>query len=174
VSFMSGNSTRSSVGLAQVQCHDAFQGLAIIAGFVAGTVLGALIGQGGNPARRRAVLATTGLLLAVAALGDAVDVPVMSIAAMVLAMGIVNAVFQKDGVPGIGVTYMTGALVRVGQRIAASLRGGPPLAWVSSLLLWGSLCCGAFCGALSFAWVGLGGLSIPAIIVLALAWALPD
>ncbi len=92
---------------------------------------------------------------------------------MVLAMGIVNAVFQKDGETGIGVTYMTGALVRVGHRIAAALRGGPPLAWTSSLLLWVSLCCGALCGGLAFAWVGLGGLWIPGIVVLALAWLVP-
>ncbi|MET0429137.1 MAG: hypothetical protein ABW026_11655, partial [Microvirga sp.] len=47
-------------------------------------------------------------------------------------------------------------------------------AWTSSLLLWASLCAGAVCGALAFAWAGLGGLWVPAIVVLALAWALPS
>jgi uncharacterized membrane protein YoaK (UPF0700 family) len=173
VSFMSGNSTRSSVSLAQGHWHDAAQALAIIAGFVLGAVLGALIGRGGDPNRRRLILLTVGLLLVAAALAHLADQPTLSIGAMVLAMGIVNAVFQKDGETGIGVTYMTGALVRVGHRIAAALRGGPPLAWTSSLFLWVSLCCGALCGALAFGWVGLGGLWIPGIVVLVLAWSVP-
>ena len=34
---------------------------------------------------------------------------------MVLAMGLENAVFQIEGGAGLGLTYMTGALVKVGQ-----------------------------------------------------------
>jgi hypothetical protein len=37
---------------------------------------------------------------------------------------IVNAVFQIEGGAGLGLTYVTGALVKVGQLAAEALRGG--------------------------------------------------
>ena len=43
---------------------------------------------------------------------------------MVLAMGLENAVFQIGGGAGLGLTYITGALVKVGQLAAAALTGG--------------------------------------------------
>jgi uncharacterized membrane protein YoaK (UPF0700 family) len=68
---------------------------------------------------------------------------------------------------------MTGTLVRAGHRIAAALRGGPPLAWAPSLFLWASLTAGALTGAWCFSRIGLTGLWIPAVLVLILAWAAP-
>jgi uncharacterized membrane protein YoaK (UPF0700 family) len=80
-----------------------------------------------------------------------------------LAMGALNAVFQRDGDIAIGVTYMTGALVRMGHRIAAALRGGPVWGFAPFLMLWMALTTGAVLGALSYGriggaalWVGAG------------------
>jgi uncharacterized membrane protein YoaK (UPF0700 family) len=42
---------------------------------------------------------------------------------IVLAMGLENAVFQIEGGAGLGLTYVTGALVKVGQLAALALRG---------------------------------------------------
>jgi len=44
-------------------------------------------------------------------------------------------VFQIEGGAGLGLTYVTGALVKVGQFAAAALKGGRA-GWVSNLLLW--------------------------------------
>ncbi|MEP7350780.1 MAG: hypothetical protein ABI668_12645 [Sphingorhabdus sp.] len=42
-------------------------------------------------------------------------------------MGAENAVFEHDGEMHIGLTYMTGTLVKFGQRAAAAFMGGPDL-----------------------------------------------
>ncbi|MBM6594195.1 YoaK family protein [Microvirga pudoricolor] len=173
VSFMTGNSTRLGVSLAEGRWGEAGLAAGILALFVVGATTGALIGGGGTPSGRRRVLVAVGALLAAAALSEGSSVRGLSIAAMVLAMGIENAVFQKNGETGIGLTYMTGTLVRAGQRIAAALRGGPPLAWTSSITLWASLTAGALVGAWSYAQVGMTGLWVPAGLAFMLAGVAP-
>ena len=70
--------------------------------------------------------------------------------AVVMAMGVENAVFQRQGDVGVGLTYMTGTLVRMGQRIATALYGGARWDWVPFLLLWAGLAVGGAIGAVSF------------------------
>jgi uncharacterized membrane protein YoaK (UPF0700 family) len=65
---------------------------------------------------------------------------------MAMALGSANAIFQRDGEVTIGVTYMTGTLVKFGQRIASTLMGGAAFAWLPYLLLWLGLVGGAFLG----------------------------
>ena len=55
---------------------------------------------------------------------------------MALAMGAENAVFERDGKVSIGLTYMTGTLVKVGQRLTGALFGGDRFAWAPYPLLW--------------------------------------
>ena len=66
VSFMSGNSTRLGVGLAQGSVNAAIAG-GLIAVFVGGVVLGALVGRWAGQRRRMVVLAAVALLLFAAA-----------------------------------------------------------------------------------------------------------
>jgi uncharacterized membrane protein YoaK (UPF0700 family) len=77
------------------------------------------------------------LLLAAAALAYTFGQPSLAVAGIVLAMGLENAVFQIHGGAGLGLTYVTGALVKVGQLMAKALTGGPRWAWATNLLLWG-------------------------------------
>jgi uncharacterized membrane protein YoaK (UPF0700 family) len=155
VSFMSGNSTRLAVALAQ---GGALIGGALIAIFVTGVVLGSLTGRLAGDNRAAAVLALVSLLLALAAgLGLAGFAPA-AITAMALAMGAENAVFERDGEVQIGLTYMTGTLVKLGQRITAALLGGDRWAWAPYLLLWLGLVAGAVAGAQAYAHFGLGSL----------------
>ena len=72
-------------------------------------------------------------------------------------MGLENAVFQIEGGGGLGLTYVTGALVKVGQLIAAAMTGGARFAWVPNLLLWAALVAGSVGGALAYQWINLGG-----------------
>jgi len=77
---------------------------------------------------------------------------------MGLAMGAENAVFEEDGEVRIGLTYMIGTLVKIGQRLAIALRGGSPFAWAPYLWLWAGLVTGGVAGAVSYPHFGLGGL----------------
>jgi uncharacterized membrane protein YoaK (UPF0700 family) len=158
VSFMSGNSTRMGVSLADGHWHDAAQALGLIALFVVGAAWGSLIVLGRGANRQPWVLSVEALLLAAAAACHALGYPQAAIAGIVLAMGLENAVFQIDGGAGLGLTYVTGALVKAGQLIAAALSGGARWGWVPNLLLWAALVAGSLCGALAYHWLGLAAI----------------
>ena len=90
--------------------------------------------------------------------------------AMALAMGAVNNVFQRDGEVSIGVTYMTGSLVKLGQQVALLLLSRNGSAWLPYLLLWSSFTVGVVAAALAFPLVGIAPLWAVVGILLALAW----
>jgi hypothetical protein len=47
-------------------------------------------------------------------------------------------VFKIEGGGGLGLTYVTGALVKVGQYLAVAVAGGDRLSWVPNFLLCGA------------------------------------
>jgi uncharacterized membrane protein YoaK (UPF0700 family) len=167
VSFMSGNSTRLGVGLAEGSAN-ARVAFGLIATFVAGVVLGSLLGRRAGTRRRVIVLAAVAVLLTIAAGLGAVGLGRPAVVFMALAMGAENTVFEEDGEVRIGLTYMTGTLVKVGQRIAGAMTGGAPFAWAPFLILWIGLACGALAGAAIYARVGLAALWIAAVLAAAL------
>ena len=171
VSFMSGNSTRMGVSLADGNFQPAAEALGLIALFVVGAAGGSLIVLGRSRYAQCRVLLAEGLLLAAAALFYAVGHEGLAVAAIVLAMGTENAVFQIDGGAGLGLTYVTGALVKVGQLIAAALTGGARFGWVPNLLLWAALVVGGVFGTLAYRWINLAAIWFAAAAALALsAW----
>jgi uncharacterized membrane protein YoaK (UPF0700 family) len=169
VSFMSGNSTRMGVSLAEGQWWSAAQAFGLIALFVIGAAAGSLIVLGRGTNRQPWLLLVEALLLAAAALCYAFGLSNVAIAAIVLAMGLENAVFQIDGGAGLGLTYVTGALVKVGQLVATALTGGARWAWAPNLLLWAALVTGTLCGALAYHWINLAAIWFAAAAALALS-----
>lgn len=157
VSFMSGNSTRLGVGLAE-NWPSAIVAAGLVATFVAGVVTGSLIGHLARAHRRPAVLMLVSALLALAATLGMFGAYRGAVIAMALAMGAENAVFEQGGEVHIGLTYMTGTLVKFGQRITAALFGGDRLGWAPYLMLWLGLVGGALAGAVAYSWIGLSGL----------------
>ena len=168
VSFMSGNSTRMGVSLAQGDWSNAAAALGLVALFVVGAAAGSLIVFGRGANRQPWVLLAEASLLAAGALCYAFGLSNVAVAAIVLAMGLENAVFQIEGGAGLGLTYVTGALVKVGQLLAAALTGGARWAWLPNLLLWAALVAGSVCGALAYHWINLGAIWFAAGAALAL------
>jgi uncharacterized membrane protein YoaK (UPF0700 family) len=169
VSFMSGNSTRMGVSLAEGQWWHAAEAFGLIALFVIGAAAGSLIVLGRGANRQPWVLLAEASLLAAAALCYAFGPSNVAVAAIVLAMGLENAVFQIEGGAGLGLTYVTGALVKTGQLVAAALTGGARWAWVPNLLLWAALVAGSWCGALAYYWINLAAIWFAAAAALALS-----
>jgi uncharacterized membrane protein YoaK (UPF0700 family) len=169
VSFMSGNSTRLGVSLAEAQWWQAAGALGLIALFVAGAAAGSLVVLGGGTERQPWLLLIEAALLALAALCHVYGLSLLAIAGIVLAMGLENAVFQIDGGAGLGLTYVTGALVKAGQLLAVSLTGGPRWDWVPNLLLWAALVAGSAAGALAYLKLNLAAIWFAAGAALALA-----
>jgi uncharacterized membrane protein YoaK (UPF0700 family) len=169
VSFMSGNSTRLGVSLAQANWSSAVEAIGLILLFVTGAACGSLIVLGRGANRQPWVLLVEAMLLALAALCYAFGLSNVAVAAMVFAMGLENAVFQIDGGAGLGLTYVTGALVKVGQFAAAALTGGARWAWLPNLLLWAALVAGAACGASAYHWINLAAVWFAAALALILS-----
>jgi len=167
--FMTGNSTRMAVGLF-TDGRIAAIAASMIATFVAGVIIGNLAGSLCSARTRLplTILGVVALLAAAAALGMA-GLGMLAVGFTLLAMGMENTVFQREGQVSIGLTYMTGTLVKLGQALSRVHRAGQRWQWVPHLLLWAGLVSGAGLGVLAYLDWGLMALWIAAAIGLALA-----
>lgn len=172
VSFMSGNTTRLGVDLARDWSLAILPAL-LIAGFVFGVVVGALVAERAGARRKTIVIGMAGGLLILAAIAAQIGSDRIYLAFTLVAMGALNNAFSRKGAVLVGVTYMTGALVRFGQGLAAHLSGHAQPGWLWNGGLWLGLAIGATAGAYSWsriegqaAWIAAGF----ALILLVCAW----
>jgi uncharacterized membrane protein YoaK (UPF0700 family) len=170
VSFMSGDSTQFATSIARRDWSNAIAAGGIVLVFVVGVTGGRMISKAVGRWCRPVILGTELILLLAAtsrpSLEPAVIVPA------VLAMGIQNAAVHKVGVVQTGLTYVTGTLVRLGEKLAdAFLEPGPTTrwAWLPYVLLWLGLVAGAIAGALGYANFHVRALLIPAVVLAVLA-----
>ncbi|WP_132993932.1 YoaK family protein [Gordonia zhaorongruii] len=146
VSFMSGNTTRMSAEAVHLNWSDAGRAVGLIGLFFVGAVVGALLSRIRDG--RVTVLAASSALVGLsAALGLLPSSPVPPILGVAMAMGVMNATFVRDGEVSIGLTYMTGTLVKAGQRLGMAMMGGPRWLWVRYLGMWAALAAGSLLGA---------------------------
>lgn len=144
-SFMSGNTTRMGVELVERPAL-ALAPLGLIACFLAGVIAGAMIGRRVRGRHKQVLLGLVAVLLGAGAGLLAAGLPVPFLGLSALAMGLANNVFVRDGEVTVGVTYMTGALVRFGQGVAARLAGDALPSTRGYGLLWSALALGAAAG----------------------------
>lgn len=161
VSFMSGNSTRFAVAASHLE-PAAFIPFGIIILFVLGVTSGATVRHYSRKSDQTVIMAFVTLLLVFSAISYSFDLDAFAIMFMILAMGAENNVFIKDGQVSVGVTYMTGTLVKLGQRIAARLLGEEGSDWLPYLILWLGLISGAVLGSFSYFLMGLHSLWLAA------------
>jgi uncharacterized membrane protein YoaK (UPF0700 family) len=171
LSFMSGNSTRLAVGISQYAAYTGFV-LFIISSFVCGVFAGSLTGYVQKwPDNRR----QSTILLAIAAILGAVPLiagagyVVFGLCCAAFCMGAENTIFARKGAVTFGVTYMTGALVKIGQGFAALAAGGDAKDLLPYLMLWAGLIVGAVSGALLFGEYGVNAIWVAAAISMVLA-----
>jgi uncharacterized membrane protein YoaK (UPF0700 family) len=165
VSFMSGNSTRLAVGTAEGAAY-ATTALGLIFIFLAGVALGTRIARRARRPRA-AVLACVAGLIAVAALFAGFGHALAAGFGLALAMGFENSAFVADGGLPVGLTYMTGTLVKLGQEIGAVRTPSDVSRCVPYAVHWLALLAGAVAGALTFRILGTTALW-PAALVAAL------
>lgn len=146
VSFMSGNSARMAVSLADGSNVAFFAG-ALVALFLAGVIGGALLAPWKRARRKSVVMAFTTAIPVLAAVLTTLGHRVSAALVLAAAMGSLNNMFLREGQVSIGVTHMTGTLVRAGQRFAGAIRGESDSDWLPYLLLWSCLVSGAAAGA---------------------------
>ena len=146
VSFMSGNTTRLGVAVGTDPTAALLPAL-LLTGFLVGVTIGALMALRAGRLRKPAVLALVTTLLLAGAAARAAGYERGMIMALVLAMGTINNTFQRGGEVTVGLTYMTGALVRLGQGLALWLVGKAEPGWSAWGALWAGLLSGAALGA---------------------------
>ena len=165
VSFMSGNSTQLGVGIAAVSI-DALIAFGLIGVFVLGVTAGAVAARHGSS---RAVMRLVALVLLLAAIMGSLQQAGFAGALVAFAMGAVNSTFAHEGGLPVGLTYMTGTLVRVGQALATLPAAGHRLDWLPYALHWLALIAGATVGAIAQRLFGLEALWLSAVAMFALA-----
>lgn len=139
VSFMSGNTTMLGMSLGSGDWTQATVTAGWIGVFVAGAALGAVIGDVAGRWQTPAVTLAVAALLAMP-----LAEPRSTAASLLLAMGALNASMSRVGNVGVSLTYMTGALVKLGQGLGKALRGNlADRSWIWQAPMWVSLLGGA-------------------------------
>lgn len=145
VSFMSGNTTDLATRVGSGDLAGIALAATLIGMFVLGVVLGAVVARWRDG--RTSVLVVTTLGLAATALAATAWPTTAVTVGLPIAMGAMNATFLSSGEVSIGLTYMTGTLVKAGQRIVDAVSGGPRWLWLRHLSLWIALLVGGVAGA---------------------------
>ena len=150
VSFMSGNSTKLGVSIAQGAWGEAGTAVSLIIVFVLGATLGAAVGRLAGARRPPAVMAAVCAVLAASVLLHWAGGEVGATLLLAAAMGTQNAVFEGDA-ELFPVTFMTGAMVKIGQQLAAMVLGHPTADPVFQAASWVAFICGSVVGATAWA-----------------------
>jgi uncharacterized membrane protein YoaK (UPF0700 family) len=129
ISFMSGNTTIAGVSVGERKFDAALPEAVAIIFFLAGTFLGHWILVGKYRHSHRIVLLTSAAFMAafiilnsrVAVIAEA------GIALLSTSMGIMNPAVARIGAESVNVTFVTGALNKIGNHLALAVRGTAPL-----------------------------------------------
>lgn len=167
LSFMSGNSTHLALSLADQSLALSLEIAAIIMLFIFGVMCGVVINR---IKRHKAaflwVLGSLCLVLLVAAGAGFFAQQRLSLSLCCVAMGMTNALYLREDGSSLALTYMTGALVKIGQALALRLLQDRTQPLWPYVFQWSGLIFGGVSGAVCFAHFGLKSLSLACL----LAW----
>jgi uncharacterized membrane protein YoaK (UPF0700 family) len=165
VSFMSGNTTMLAFALGQGDLPRAGMIAGLVGLFVVGATIGTIIAVRSGRHHAATVASVVTITLAVPLLCSSVTV-----AALTVAMGMLNAAMQRAGATGVSLTYVTGTLVKfaqgLGHRICGRNEGS---GWKLQGLLWMALLVGAAAATLMQSRLGADTLWPLSLIALLLA-----
>ena len=170
MSFMSGNTTRFGVAVANQDWENVARAASTIIVFCFGAFLGTLLAALFGRWRLAALLIIEAVLLGIGLL-----MPWGSFAyplhayPIVLALGLQNAILQDEGGRSIALTYVTGAVVRFGTGLANLMLGTvAPSFWLQAPL-WAGLSSGAVLGGILQIRYGESAFLFPAALAAVLA-----
>ena len=155
LSFMSGNTTRAATSLVSGDWDLAALASSCLLLFLAGVMQGALVRRLARrwvPLHwvRDVVIANMDILFVISSILILADQPHIGIMFASLGIGAMNSIFERDGEVDIALTYMTGTLVKMGQRFIDTFFGGAHSKWLQYFVMWASLSAGAVTGALAY------------------------
>jgi len=188
VSFMSGNSTRAAAALAQGHHVEWLAASGLIFAFLIGVMMSSFAVRFGpkrfHPpsesllseqiAPHGSAVWTAVLLMLFGAISSVFE-PTQAAAPFIIASatGAINGTFTRRGEVTVGLTYMTGTLVKMGQALASAIALGSIVylsRFLQYLFLWAAISIGALLGGWAYVALGLPSvwLSVATMIVLAI------
>ncbi|MGU3538939.1 YoaK family protein [Methylobacterium sp. A54F] len=149
MSFMSGNTTRFGVAVANADWENVTRVASTILVFCFGAFLGTLIAAWVGRWRLSVLLSIQALLMTIGLLmpWGAYAFPLHAYP-IVLALGLQNATLQDSAGRSLALTYVTGAVVRFGTGIANLMLGTVASSFWIQAPLWAGLSTGAVIGGL--------------------------
>ena len=181
MSFMSGNTTRFGVAVANQDWENVARVASTIIVFCFGAFLGTLLAALFGRWRLAALLTIEAVLLGIGLLmpWGTFAYPLHAYP-IVLALGLQNAILQDEGGRSIALTYVTGAVVRFGTGLANLMLGTVASSFWIQAPLWAGLSSGAVLGGILQIKYGETAFLVPAafaailaLIALALTLAKP-
>jgi uncharacterized membrane protein YoaK (UPF0700 family) len=175
VSFMSGNTTRAGVFLANGVWQPAVLLAGVILAFVFGAAVGAMVTGVFKKRGQALILLAAGIGLgAVAVLGfyweliRLNELPRVSLLSLAALMGMLNSAVRQVDKISVGLTYITGSLTKLGAVIGSKIinRGAGDRIQDETIVVLGSIwlafAIGAVCGGLAAGHYGLKCVLVPA------------
>jgi uncharacterized membrane protein YoaK (UPF0700 family) len=176
-SFMSGNTTQLGIALSEREWHAAALPALLVALFVLGAFIGSIIDRGvkRSPLVVNSLIET--LLIVTAIALSYTDIhPALALAPLPAAMGLQNVIAYRFATGSVGITFVTGTLVRLAEALAdAALRRGGQ--WSRPALTWVAMAAGAIGGATAHAFAAPLELVLPALgaaVAAVLAYRMAD
>ncbi|WOC12281.1 YoaK family protein [Gordonia sp. MP11Mi] len=158
VAFMSGNTTILGSSSATGHWHLAGLSALLIVLFFAGNVAGAAVGRWGGSAAHRLLMiliATVTIIGTITANTSSVWAGLIVIA---VAAGLINSALAANTDVHVGLTYVTGTLVKAAHQMIAGIGAEHPWGWVKTLGFWAVFAVGAAVGGVAFH--GLGAVAL--------------
>lgn len=170
-SFMSGASISLGMGISEGHWSVIHEAVLVITAFLAGSVVATVTaGVMGAWALPTVLLLEGGFLAGAVVLAESGRPLSVSILPVVAAMGIQNTALRPINGVRLGVTFMTGTLVSLGQGLGRAVLGrSRPRDWLPHALLWCAFVAGAAIGAFLYAVFSFVAVSGPAALVAGMA-----
>ncbi|MGV9858203.1 YoaK family protein [Gordonia sp. NPDC003425] len=172
VAFMSGNTTILGQSVGTGHWHPAALAGALIACFFLGNVLGNVITRWGGPRRHLVQTSTTAASAALGSLVATTASPTAGLILVAISGGMINTTLSRSSDIHVGLTYVTGTLVKAAQQLVYGIRTDTPWQWVGTLFAWLVFAGGATAGGIGYRTLGLSAMWI-AVAGLVVAIALP-
>jgi uncharacterized membrane protein YoaK (UPF0700 family) len=184
VSFMSGNTTQAGCMTGQGRLPAVLPPALAIVFFIAGSFAGTWLTHSSVRYSRQVLFGAIAVLLAVnigdKQLGEPAGHAEFCIAALSLAMGLMNTTLSRIGAEPVSLTFVTGTLNRIGRHLALAVRQSPLSdaqgPWDTHFRraglmasVWGGFLTGAIVSAAATLHFGVWVLLPPVLILLTLA-----
>lgn len=158
VAFMSGNTTILASSTANGHWHPVGLSAALIVLFFGGNVAGAaLVRYAGRAAHRLLMLSIAAVTMAGAVVANTMS-PSVGLVVTAIAAGLINSALAAKTDVHVGLTYVTGTLVKAAHQLVEGIGSARPWAWSRTLGFWLVFACGALVGGAAFSKFGTASL----------------